>query len=181
MRHIRKYHPEKDDVEQVILDMTGKTERDRCLNPKCNKLIVHTRLNEFPRYCNSKCQNEYYRLTGNHEDGLIRVPKSTYKDPCAIYIFLCKDLHLCKIGVSKHPDSRRGDIYKAVKKNLEPHYEVWDTVYQCHMWERELSKKYNEYRRPLSGLEYPRWAGVSEWYSDEIWEDLKLDLSHLKV
>ena len=35
VRHIRKYHPERGDLEQIIMDVNHKTERDRCIN--CGK------------------------------------------------------------------------------------------------------------------------------------------------
>lgn len=180
MRHIRKYHPEKDDIEQVILDMYGKPERDRCLNPNCRKKIVHRRLDVLPEFCNNKCQNEYYRLTGNHEKGLIRVSKDSYDKPSALYVVMCEPLHILKIGVSNNPDVRRANLWKAIQQPLDTYFERWSTTYQCHMWERELSAKYVTHKVTPEFKQHQRWAGSSEWFSDEILEDLTKDLNELK-
>lgn len=168
-RHVRKYHPEISD-EQLVLDFNGITELPKCLNPNCNNKVKPFRLG-LPKFCSNKCQYEYYRLTGEHENGTLRISPDKYDCEGFIYIVKFSNIEGIKVGITTNYKGR----FKILKSNLKSQLEFSKVfkvpkLIEASDFENIISKEFNKYRIDI-GINN-KWIGKSEWYSENVKDEI---------
>ncbi len=116
----------------------------------------------------------------NRIKGLRKFYNSIIKDEYVeghVYVIECKSLNLIKIGISKNPYKRKKDIEKSLNKKCNIFFTKSFNYKLSREVENYLHEKYDAFNVVI--LDYDKKIGRTEWFKEEILEDVINDMKKL--